>query len=174
MNEKNSKLLAIFLAILAIIVVVVSIVSGKKDNNIDDKDASIVNNASKFFTVNSCMYRVTNYIYKKDTSSLMNVLSNKYKKDNEINETNILNKLPQITQNSTFVSKKMYYKEISKTITKYYVYGVIRPNILHDFDSVENIEEKDSYFIVILDSEKQVFSIEPYDGKIFMDGDNNE
>ena len=78
MNEKNSKLLAIFLAILAIIVVVVSIVSGKKDNNIDDKDASIVNNASKFFTVNSCMYRVTNYIYKKDTSSLMNVLSNKY------------------------------------------------------------------------------------------------
>lgn len=173
MKENNSKVLAVLLLILAIVVFFVSLFFGKNKKE-DEENLSIVNNASEFFTVNSCIYRVTNYIYKKDINSLLYVLSSKYKKENKVDETNLLDKFPKITQNSTFVSKKMYYKKISDDITKYYVFGFIRQNILHDYVAVEKQEEQKAYFIVVLDSNKQIFSIEPYSGEIFMEGDTNE
>ena len=172
MKEKNSKLLAILLAILTITVVIVSIFLVAKDDDRDD-DLLIVSNASEFFTVNSCLYRITNYVYKKDTSSLINVLTSKYKKKNKISELNVLDEFPKVTQSSTFLSKKMYYKNLKKGINKYYVFGVIRPNILHDYEAVKENEEQEVYFVVVLDSNKQVFSIEPYDGEVFIGGDKN-
>lgn len=173
MKEKNSKLLAIILSVLTITVVVISVFLIKKDNDAD-MNLLTVNNASEFFTVNSCLYRITNYVYKKDTASLITVLTSKYKKENKISELNVLDIFPKITQSSTFLSKKMYYKKIGNDVTKYYVYGVIRPNVLHDYDIVIETKEQKAYFIVILDSNKQVFSIEPYDGKVFIGGDKNE
>ena len=65
MKEKNSKLLAIILSVLTITVVVISVFLIKKDNDAD-MNLLTVNNASEFFTVNSCLYRITNYVYKKD------------------------------------------------------------------------------------------------------------
>lgn len=173
MKDNNSKIIAILLAIVTIVVVLISLFlsNSKKD---DDSDVAIVNSASQFFTVNSCLYRVTNYIYKKNTDGLIKVLNSKYKKDNKINKDNILEIFPNITQDSIFVSKKMYYKELTKDIIKYYVYGEIKPNILHDYTEVEESDIKKVYFIVILDSTRQLFSVEPYDGKIFTDGDANE
>ena len=173
MKEERKKLyLAIILPIITIIIVVVSFTT-RQSNDIKH-DISILKQPSEFFTVNSCLYRTITYVSNKDTDSLLKVLSDTYKKKNKINANNVLKVFPSINGEATFVSKKMYYEKINNKIKKFYVKGIVKKNTIHDFSQVEKEENDYIYFIVTMDSKKQVFSIEPYDGEIFMDGDTNE
>ena len=172
MKDNKTKILAIFLAIAAIAVVIIPMFFKKTTE--EENDILIVKNPSEFFTVNSCLYRTITYVYKNDIDSLLKVIDEKYKKNNNINKENVLELFPNIDNEVTFVSKEMYYEELNKDIKKYYVRGCVQSNIIHDFDIVEKEEDVDLYYIVMLNSEKQIFSVEPYDGKIFMDGEKNE
>ena len=172
MKKDNSKKVAIGLVILTILVVVVSFILDS--NKSIEREKNLVVSPSDFFTVNSCLYRTVSYVASSDTDSLLKVLDSNYKKKNNINSSNVLSKFSGITEDSTFVSRKMYYEKLSDSITKYYVYGIIEENILHDYDTVEESNDIDMYFIVKLDSEKMTFTIEPYDGEIFVDGDSDE
>lgn len=172
--EDKSKLTAIILSLLAIIVVVVSLVT----KNIKEKDSYddilIVTNASNFYTVNSCLYRTITYITSKDTKSLMLLLNDDYKEKNGINEDNVLDVFSDINTTSTFVSEKMYYSELSDSITKYYVQGYIEENQIYDGETLGDKNSNSEYFVVYLNTEENIFSIEPYDGEIFIEGDLNE
>lgn len=172
MRNDKSKILAIFLVLLTIVVVASSILLKKKSD--DSEKITLLNNPSKFFTVNSCLYRFTSYISKKDTENLINTLDEDYKKRENIDSSNVLSKLLEVPNNATFISKKMYYSELNSNITKYYVYGIMQENIIHDYTYVDKRKDQEVYFIVNLDSSTKTFTIEPYDGKIFMDGEKNE
>ena len=172
MKKDNTKFLAVFLVLLTIIVLAVSFFSKEKKE--EKGELYIVTSPSQFFTVNSCIYRTITYVSKKNTDSLMNVLDKNYLKKNSIKKENVLTVFPKIEENSTFVSKKMYYKKLSKYITKYYVYGMIKKEILHDYSNIENEDSIEKYFIVTLDSKNQTFSIEPCDKKTFLEGEKNE
>ena len=172
MKEDKTKLLAIGLAILTIAVIIISFTT-KQDKKVDHYKF-ILKQPSEFFTVNSCLYRTVTYVSKKDTDSLLKTLDNSYKKKNKIDKDNVLSIFPNITGEVTFVSKKMYYEKVNNNVKKYYVKGLIKKNEIHDFNIVEKEPEEYLYYIVVLDSSKQLFSVEPYDGKIFMDGDENE
>ena len=172
MKKDKSKLLAIFLVLLTIIVVTISFISKRQISN--ESKINIVIKPSSFFTVNSCLNRVITYISKKDAKSLISTLDGNYIKDNNITEENVLNQFEINLENPTFVSKKMYYQKINQNITKYYVAGILKENILHDYDPVEKEPTQYTYFIVNLDSDNGIFTIEPYNGTIFMDGENNE
>ena len=56
----------------------------------------------------------------------------------------------------------MYTQRLSKTIDKYYVYGIIDQESM-----ITASNPKDFYVIVILDRENLTFAIEPYDGSMF-------
>ena len=58
----------------------------------------------------------------------------------------------------------MYYNEINKYLTKYYVYGKIKKSLING-----NSNSSDYYIIVILDSQNMTFAVEPYDGTMFKD-----
>ena len=171
--KDNSKYIAIVLAILAIIVIAISLFK-KEDNKNENFEPLIVTNASNFYTVNSCLYRVTNYIAEKDLDSLQLVINDEYKKQNKITTKNILDLFFDVEVGSTFVSEKMYYETISSSLTKYYVKGHIEANKIMD-DAPLHSELYDSvYFVVYLNSSDKLFSIEPYDGQIFKEGDSDE
>ena len=171
--QDKKKLTAIILAALAIIVFIISFINkGKLDGKKDE--ISIVTNASNFYTVNSCLYRLTTYISTKDVDSLMLLIDEKYKEKNKVTKDNILEILPVAEGNDTFVSNKMYYSKLTDNITKYYVQGYIEQNKLFDDEVITELDNELVYFVVYLDSEEKIFSIEPYDGKIFMEGDLNE
>ena len=173
MKEERKKLyLAIVLVIITIIVIIISFTTTQSSDT--KHNISILKQPSEFFTVNSCLYRTISYVSNKDTDSLLKVLNNSYKKKNKINANNVLKVFPSINGEATFVSKKMYYEKINNKIKKFYVKGIVKKNTIHDFSQVEKEENDYIYFIVTMDSKKQVFSIEPYDGEIFMDGDTNE
>lgn len=168
--KDKSKLTAIILVILTIIVVIVSFIvdNSKKEENVSD--ILIVTNASNFYTVNSCLYRTITYIASNDKESLLLLLPEEYKEKNKITQENVLDLFFEVSEISTFVSEKMYYENITGNITKYYVRGYIQENEIFDDETLTKQENEIIYFIVYLDSDENIFSIEPYDGKIFKEG----
>lgn len=169
--KDKSKILAIALVIITIVVLIVTFIINKLNKEESNNEIKIVTNYSNFYTVNSCLYRVVTYLSTNDKDSLMLVLTDKYKKQNKVTKENIMEYFDNVLDNSTFSSKKMYYENINDDITKYYVYGIIEDNYINDISSSTN---KDSYFIVYLDTKNKIFEIEPYDGEIFLSGDKNE
>lgn len=173
--KDKSKLTIIILAIITIAVVLITyLIDNSKE---EENEINIVTNYSKFFTVNSCLFRSVTYISSKDSDSLLKVLSEQYKRKNNVTSENVLSIFDEIEENSTFESRKMYVQKYKDNIDRYYVYGVLTDNKLMQDTSLMKEETKDIYFIVYLDTENEIFSIEPYDGKIFidgLDGENNE
>ena len=106
----------------------------------------------------------------------MLVLNDNYKEENNITQENVLNFFENIHEGSTFVSKKMYYQNISDNITKYYVYGQVKANQIYDDADMIEIPYTDMYFIVYIDTVNKTFSVEPYSNEMFLnlDGDTNE
>lgn len=172
--KDKSKLTAIVLAILAIIVVITSLIKNNDKEINEEKEISIVTNYSSFYTVNSCLYRTITYLSSKDKESLLLVLDDTYKEKNNITEDNVLSIFDEIGENYTFDSKKMYYQELNDDIVKYYVYGIAFENQIYDYTVLSDTDGKDFYFVVYMDTKNEIFSIEPYDGKIFLEGDTNE
>lgn len=174
--KDKSKLTAIILVVITILVVVLSFLfdKDKQDNKIED--IRIVSNYSNFYTVDSCLYRTINYISSKDSESLILILNDEYKKDNNITQENVLNLFSNIDEGSTFISKKMYYQKISDNITKYYVYGQVQANQIYDDFDMTEFSYNDMYFIVYMDTVNKTFSVEPYSSEMFLnlDGDTNE
>lgn len=167
--KDKSRLTAIILVILVIVVVVVTYII---DNNKEEQnnDILIVTNASNFYTVNSCLYRTITYISTHDKESLLLLLPEEYKEQNKITPENVMDLFFDVSENSTFVSQKMYYEFITKNINKYYVQGYVQQNQLFDDEILTKQDYETVYFIVYLDSNENIFSIEPYDGKIFKEG----
>jgi len=171
--KDKSKLVAIILVIITILVVVLTNLFNKDDKQLENK-IEIVTNYSNFYTVDSCLYRTITYIESKDSQSLLSILSSNYKKENNIDSSNILSLFNSIEEDSVFISKKMYYEKINNNITKYYVYGLVEKNqIIDDALTVDN-QYTNQYFIVYLDTINKTFAVEPYDGSIFIGGENNE
>lgn len=172
--EDKSKLTAIILVVITLVVVVGTFIFDKINKKDESNNIEIVTNYSNFYTVNSCLYRVITYLSTNDKDSLMLVLNDNYKNKNSINRENVLDLFTSVDLDSTFVSNKMYYQEINGNITKYYVSGSIEKNQLYDGDYTNNLVSEQTYFIVYLDKKNKTFSIEPYSGEIFMNGDANE
>lgn len=167
MKDKQN-LLVILLVIVTVLVVVINFIT-KKEEKIEN-NIEIVTNYSNFYTVNSCVYRVINHLALKDTKSLTLLIDEKYRKENKITKDNVLSKFIEVSQDSTFKSKKMYYELLDSNITKYYVYGEVIKNQIFDEGMDEVVKGQDAYFIVYLDWKNEIFSIEPYDGEIFIGG----
>lgn len=171
--KDKSKIVAIIVAVAAVSVLIFTYFFDNKETK-NKEDIKIVTNYSNFYTVNSCLYRLITYISSKDSNSLLLVLNEDYKLKNKINKDNVLSIFDNIDENSTFVSRKMYYEQINKNIIKYYVYGYVEKNQLFDEDYINKLDTKDMYFIVYLDTSNKTFAIEPYSGEIFIGGDLNE
>ena len=170
--KDRQNLLIILLVIVTALVVIINFITKKEEE--EKNDIEIVTNYSNFYTVNSCVYRVINHLALKDSKSLILLINENYKKENKITEDNVLNKFMEVSQDSTFKSKKMYYEQLESGITKYYVYGEILKNQIFDEGIEENINGEDAYFIVYIHWEDEIFSVEPYDGEIFIGGVSNE
>lgn len=171
--KDKSKLTAVILVVLTILVVVLTYIFDK-DKEQNKNEIKIVTNYSNFYTVNSCLYRTITHISTSDKKSLLLLLDNNYKKENKIDESNVLDLFSNVDVDSTFVSRKMYYEILNNNITKYYVYGYVEKNQISDDEIINKKENKEMYFIVYLDSTNKTFSIEPYNGDIFIGGDKNE
>lgn len=167
MKENDKK--DLFIVILVILAILVPLITYLIDSQKKvEENYKIVTDYNDFYTVSSCISRVIDYINSDNSDSLLLVVNDNYKKKNKIDIDNVKSIFNEVLDNSNFVPKKMYYFQ-NNDIKKFYVYG---KNVIEDFDGI--IEQKDIYFVVYLNIAKKTFSIEPYDGKIFLGGDNSE
>lgn len=174
MKDKQTRL-AIILVIITILVVVITFIVDNNKKQEKQTEINIVTNYSNFYTVNSCLYRTITYIFSDDTESLLKILNDDYKEKNNINSNNVLSIFPKVESDSTFDSKKMYYEQQSNNIIKYYVSGIIMKNQIYDEELLPQDDLSNMvYFIVYMDQENKIFSVEPYDGEIFIGGVDNE
>ena len=162
---KNKQTILIILGvIIALIIILFKIFGGSKDSS----KIEIVRSSSKFYTVSNCVSRYLNYLYSEDTDNILLLLNSTYKKNNNINSNNLFDKISKLDDSYDFEARKMYEKVINEHIVKYYVYGYLSNNSF-DFDN------KIEYYIVIyLNSKNSTYSVEPYNGDIFKNGDNDE
>lgn len=168
MEKKNDNyILLIIIIVILLAIVGIFYFTEKEETIIEEKKINyiLLNDYSRFFTVNSCVYKYITFITNKSSDDLLNVLNKDYVSKNNINIDNIYNYVGNLTGNYNFKSKKIYYQIISKDYIKYYVYGALIK------DSLDGNGDKLDYYVIIdLDLKNQLFSVTPYDGKIFKEG----
>lgn len=157
---KKYKDYIIIIIILSLIFISILVLTSfnKEDNSIDTKKVTykLENDYNNFFTVNGCITKYVEYLSKKDTTKLLQVLDKEYVKNNNINIDNIYSILPNLEEGMYSFTSKMMYKDDGDTIVNYYVYGYLNKEIM---DSVLNKE--DNYYMVKLDKNNMVYSIKP-------------
>ena len=166
-KKKDYTLLIIICLILFSIVGLLYFSKSEDEEQIEKNKYVILNDYSRFFTVNSCVYKYIQYLSNKNYDNLFKVLSKEYINDNNLNESNIYNYLPNLNGNYSFVSKKIYYEKKDDNYFKYYVYGYIEQDLI---DSIGNKEYY--YFLVDYDQMDNVFSITPINKIVFDEVEN--
>lgn len=165
--ENNNKviLLVVFIMLLFAAVAIYNYRTDNKEEDIVDnsKEYVLLNDYSRFFTINSCVYKYIQYLQKEDFDSLFEVLDEDYVNNNGVNKNNVYSFLPNISDGTySYVSKKIYYNRVSDNYITYYVYGYIVKEML------DSVGEKQYYsYEVNLDTNNQIFSISPYNGDLF-------
>lgn len=163
MTKGNIILIVIFL-----IIVFVGIFIYEKRNNvepyIEKNNISLVEDYGRFFSISNSANRYINYLNKQDIGSLMILLNIDYKNQNKITNENLLHKLSLLDTKKEydFEARKMYQEDLSKNMIRYYIYGY-----LSEISMENSVRNQDYYLIIDLNIENMLFSITPYDGKIF-------
>ena len=165
LEKKDYILIGVFVALILALFIIVRIQDKKaqaeRDAEANKEKYVLVNDKSTFFTVESCANRYILSLCNNNTDDLLKLIDQDYIENHGLNKNNIVKHLGALDDLYTIKAKKMYY--VTKgNIKQYYVYGLIRKNFINEYDY-----GKDYYLIVNVDSAKQLFSIEPYDGEYF-------
>ena len=162
--------IAIYLFATLIIIIVLFMYNDINKKKVEyDKTPVIVKNFDDFYTISNCIDKYLNYVKMQDKTAVLNLLTKRYKEDNHINEKNIFNKI-NLGKNPIFISKKMLYKHTNENEYKYYVYGIQKDFILNSTNGYNEENNLEAYYILYINMEQKIFSIEPYDGKDFIKG----
>lgn len=163
MKHKNNYRMLII--ILVLLLIVLGILFFNNEETIVEKkepEIKLLDNYSRFFTINSCVYKYITFISSHKTDDLINVLDDNYSEKHNITKDNVYKYTGELYGNYSFKSKKIYYQEESNKFIKYYVYGYL---MKENIDGISN--KQDYYLIVYLDLDKQIFSVAPYNGDVF-------
>jgi len=158
-NNKRYKLLIILILLFLFSIVIYNIrFNDNKEEIVDNKNKiNLLNDYSRFFTVNSSVYKYITYLQSKNVDSIVKVLDEDYKVKNNINTDNALDYVEKLDGTYSFVSKKIYYEQLDDYNIKYYVYGYLVQDLIDGYG-----EKQDRYYIVLFDTNKNLFSITPF------------
>lgn len=163
-EKKDYTLLIIICVILLCIVILLFLNKDSSDDNIlsEEPKYKLVNDYSRFFTIDSCVYKYITYLSSTKTDDLLKILDEEYVNNNGINSNNVYSYVNKLSGNYSFKSKKIYYQVGNDKVIKYFVYGYLIE------ETIDGIGDKQDYYLVVnLDVENQLFSVAPYDGEMF-------
>lgn len=164
MKEKKDYTLLIIICIILLCIVALLFLNKDDEEIILSKEPKyrLVEDYSRFFTVNSCVFKYITYLNSNKTDDLLKILDEEYIKDNNITNNNVYNFVNKLNGNYSFKSKKIYYEVGNDKLVKYFVYGYLIEEMIDGIGS-----KQDYYLIVNLDLENQLFSVAPYNGNMF-------
>lgn len=171
MRLKKGDYILIIICVIVVLITFIIINLNKDNNVIEDYKSNnmiLLSDYSRFFTLESCVYKYINYLQMKDNSNLMKLLDKEYIDNNNINENNVLEFLGYLDGTNTFKLKEVYYDRTDKDIIKYYVYGEVIKEVIDSYQS-SGIEK---YYVIKLDTINMVYSIAPYESNLYKEGKN--
>lgn len=155
----------ILLIIFALAMFIIYGKSRSNNNKVtrDIKEAIIVDNSTDFYDVSGIVDKYIDALMNKNTNDIIKMLDNSYINENGISKHNLYKYVQDLSDNNySFSPVKMYYYEINDDQYKFYVFGHLEIETI-DYST----DYKDFYVCVIMDKEKNIFSIIPDDGSIF-------
>lgn len=172
MNKKDNYFLLIIICIILFCVLGLLYLDKQNSNNVEENKTKykLLNDYSRFFTVNNCVSKYVSLIGKKETKYVLDILDEEYVKNNKITSDNLYNYVGDYNGIYSFSSLKIYYKDKNDNYITYYVYG----NLIQDSIDDENVSKEKKYYIVNFDLNNNLFSIIPYDENSFKEIENNE
>ena len=159
----------ILIGICVVIVFITLLMTGAIGKKFEDKELenkkviSILKDYSRFFTLESCMYKYVAYLQSKDTDNLLLLLNDEYIKKNSVTKDNVLDFLGYLDGMNTFKAKKIYYENKNNNVIKYYVYGQVIEEVIDNY----TLTGIDKYYIVYMDTKNMTYNIEPYEESLF-------
>ena len=167
--KKLKNFIVILIIILILIIGIIGLLGyktrnkeGNEINNTQIEETSKimrVDNASMFFTVESCVNKYLTYLSNQDADIIFNLLDESYKAELNISKENVLQHVEELNGIYTFSAKDMYYEKIGD-IQKYYVTGEIAADGL--IEVVSDISNIKFNITVILDMSNNTFTVIPY------------
>ncbi len=122
----------------------------------------IVKDPSEFYVASGCVGQYYSFLQANDTNALMTILDKEYIKKNNINSSNVYEKLEGSNNLYTFSPTKAYRQKISENIIKYYIYGNKQIETIDD----SQIVDEDKYVVTIYKI-NSTYTIMPYTGSLF-------
>lgn len=169
LRKSDYKLIIIAIVLVIISLIVFNISPNKDKNKVEDNtQIKLLKDYSRFYTVNSCVYKYIVNLQSKNTDNLMKLLDEEYITNNNINSNNIYDNLENLNGNYTFDAKEIYYEELSDNVIKYYVYG----HIIEDTINGYSTNKLETYYIVKMDTQNMTFNISPSNENIFKEAKN--
>lgn len=172
---KKKKTLILLILVMLIIILLLCILKVLKNKNEEEEHIILENprltttldiykleNEKEFFTVEKCINKYFETLKESNTNGVYSLLNNKYIEQNNINASNVLQKVYKFKGGfEEFIVKNIYYREVSyDTEYQYYIYGEI---LGENYSSSTPI-----YIIANLDYMNNSFNIS-FDGQIEVD-----
>lgn len=169
MKNKNNYTLLIIVCVILLSILGILYFDSEESESISNNENKylLLDDYSRFYTVESIVYKYINLITSNNVSDLINVLDEDYVSNNNITSESVFNYIDKLEGLCSFKAKKIYYENNGKYIIKYYVYGTLNKEGMDEI-----IDKSDYYLVVKLDTKNNLFSITPYDGKIFKEVNN--
>lgn len=158
MSKANVIVIIILLILFSIIGVLIFIFSKNEqnsDNSTQYEQLVLVKDPSVFFSVASNVNKLYEYLQLNNTFDAYSLLNETYKKDNNITEVNLINKLNIEDVYVSFSAKEMYVVS-EKEKYKYLVKGYIRKEFMDVAPKILGI----SCYILNYNIEEGTYSIE--------------
>ena len=168
-KRKDFSILILLCIILLCILALLYLYNDNKNSNIKNEKNNyyLLDDYSRFFTVNSCVYKYFSYLSNRNTVNLLSILDKNYISENDINHENIYDKTLDLNTYYSFTSKKMYYRKLDDGFIEYYVYGYSEP------ESINLDNNRDYYYFkVVFDEINSTFTIAPINSDLFKEVSN--
>lgn len=156
-NKNNIILISLVVVLVGILIYVIN--QNNKNNQIEEIPKNtykynLVNDYSKFFTIETCANKYYNYLSLNDINSLNKI----YDKDYQNTSNNYIGKNVNIRVNEMYVSNNTYY-------LKGFIYEELK-------NGVNKLNEE--YLIVKVDKDFKLFSILPITEKEYKEAINEK
>lgn len=158
LSDSEKKVLRIWGIVASIIfigLVIIAIINKVNPALIDisgEYSYRIVKDETRYYTVSNTISKYASYINAKDKESILTILDNDYKKNNDINVDNVLEKVGNFDKNISITPSYMCSRKRNDEITQY-IFSASINDTKGDKITTKN-------YSVYLDSKNMTFSVE--------------
>ena len=175
--EEHKKKMLIFIGIILIIIAIIAVLLGiifkdeqdrktsTEPNGVQDvisKEIEELKDESLFFVLQNSINNYYSMLANKNTNSLLDILDDDFKKEKQINNSNIYNIINSDYETVSYIAKSIYYNPNS-SISYYFINGYLT--------NMTMMEDEFQYypsvnFLIVVDNKSRYFVIKPLESNL--------